>query len=243
MNKLERATFSQATEDKVSQLGLPATAISHLKGYWHHSFVLSDGTVVQGGKSKELLESEFEIILGPLDIKDQTVLDIGAWNGAFSFEAKRRGAKRVVSADMPVWNHEELRGLEKFLYVKKDSKLNVDYVICDVQETNYTNLGKFNIVLFLGVFYHLEDPLSCIKALAEMADPWLVLETHCDMHEFPFPAMRYYPGSELLGDGSNWWGPNPACIDALLRVAGFTDVTYSVHPDRPARGIFHAKKY
>ena len=104
------------------------------------------------------------------------------------------------------------------------------------------SVGVFDVVLFLGVFYHLSDPLAAIASLAEISLSWLVLETHLDLDEVPYPAMRYYPSSELANDPTNWWGPNQQCVEALLRNAGFKHVEFVRNPMNSARGIFHARK-
>lgn len=226
----------------VAGLGAPAEALATLGAEsWFHSFVLSDGTLVNGEKTPAILQAEFETVLAPLSLDGLTVLDVGAWNGAHSFEAKRRGAARVLATDMFAWTHPRFRGLEKFLYVRKDSGLDIEYKLIDVPEISTETVGQFDVVLFLGVFYHMPDPLSAIKHLAEISKCWLVLETHLDLAEVAYPAMRYYPGRELQDDPTNWWGPNRKCIEALLENAGFTDIRFTSYPTG-YRGIFHARK-
>ena len=235
--------FVARAEQLAAGLGTPAEALTQLGDqHWHHSFMLSDGTLVSGGKSLGLLELEFEAILGSVALNGRTLLDVGAWSGAFSFEAKRRGAARVLATDMYAWTHPNIHGLEQFLYVRKDSGLDVEYKMLDIPDIELQAVGKFDIVLFLGVFYHLPEPLSILRRLYEIADPLLILETHLDLEDLPVPAMRYYPGTELGGDGSNWWGPNRQCVEALLRNAGFVEVNYRPHPTNRERGIFIASK-
>src|SRR5437588_376702 len=81
-------------EESVARFDRPAAALAELgsePSTWFHSFILSDGSAVLGLKSGDFLRAEFDAILGPVPLTERTVLDIGAWNGAFSFEAKRRG--------------------------------------------------------------------------------------------------------------------------------------------------------
>lgn len=93
-------------------------------------------------------------------------------------------------------------------------------------------------MLFLGVFYHLLEPVAALRQVAKLAREVLVVETHCDALEFDRPAMIMYPGAELNGDASNWWGPNPACMIALLKEFGLAkvDALWSMRP----RAVFHA---
>ena len=207
---------------------------------WFHSMELRPGVVTKGAKSRELLASEADAVLGPLDLAGRSLLDIGAWNGFWSFEAKRRGAGRVVALDDYTWRHPDFRGRETFDLARGALGLEVEAVEADVTALA-SDFGRFDTVLFLGVFYHLEDPLPVFRTLRALTGHALVLETHQAMLDCPQPAMVYYPGTELAGDETNWWGPNPALVYRLLMRAGFARVFYQDHPAYGrARGIFHA---
>lgn len=207
---------------------------------WFHSMELRPGVVTKGAKSRDLLASEADAVLGPLDLAGRSLLDIGAWNGFWSFEAKRRGAGRVVALDDYTWRHPDFRGRETFDLARAALGLEVEAVEADVTALA-PDFGRFDAVLFLGVFYHLEDPLPVFRTLRALTGQALVLETHQAMLDCPQPAMVYYPGKELAGDETNWWGPNPALVYRLLVRAGFARVFYQDHPAYGrARGIFHA---
>ena len=74
--------------------------------FWFHSVDLGNGVVTPGSKSLDVLHAEAETVFGPLDLRGKSVLDIGAWNGYFSFEAKRRQAERVLATDHFCWTPE-----------------------------------------------------------------------------------------------------------------------------------------
>lgn len=208
---------------------------------WFHSMKLRPGVVTKGAKSPCLLASEAAAVLGPLDLAGRSLLDIGAWNGFWSFEAKRRGAGRVVALDHYTWRHPDFRGRESFDLARAALELEVEAVEADVTALAPEDFGRFDAVLFLGVLYHLEDPLPVFRTLRELTGQVLVLETHQAMLDCPRPAMVYYPGKELAGDETNWWGPNPALVYRLLTRAGFARVYYQNHPAYGrSRGIFHA---
>ena len=228
-------------EKWVKTLGSPAEALRALGAdTWFHSFVLSDGTAVKGAKSLEALGIEFDNVFGLISLEECSVLDIGAWNGAFSFEAMRLGASRVLAIDSYTWMHPIFRGFEKFLYVRKDRNLSVEYKALEVDDISVDTVGKFDYVLFLGVFYHLREPISILDRLAKIVKKGLVLETYLDpLDNVDYPAMRFYPGAELADDPTNWWGPNRQCMEELLRATGFRDITCRSH--LPNRGIFHAR--
>jgi hypothetical protein len=101
------------------------------------------------------------------------------------------------------------------------------------------SVGTFNVVLFLGVFYHLFNPIKGLQNAAALTDELLIVETAIDLQTLERPAMVFYPGSELAGDSGNWWGPNPAAMHALLGAVGFAHIDVRITGDR---AVFHAWK-
>jgi hypothetical protein len=101
-------------------------------------------------------------------------------------------------------------------------------------------VGEFDIVLYLGVFYHRYDAIEALTKVARLAKHALIVESHLDLREVDVPAMAFYPGSELANDSTNWWGPNEHCMKALLLGHGFKDIEMTTHPAGHNRAIFHA---
>lgn len=216
---------------------------------WWHSMELRPGIASAGPKTPELLAGEASAFLGPLDLTGLSVLDVCAWNGFFSFEAFRRGAARVLATDSFTWNHPVYRGRETVELAAAALGLPVETRELDPPDLDRVDLGgAFDVVLFFGVFYHLLDPIRAVMALRRHARQVLVLETVHDALSSERPAMIFYPGAELDGDPTNWWGPNPAAVHGLLRQAGFARVFYQDHPLHAAgsafplrrRGVYHA---
>jgi tRNA (mo5U34)-methyltransferase len=210
--------------------------------YWFHSIELGNGVVTPGSKSVDLLRAESNAIFGSLDLRGKSVLDIGAWNGNFSFEAKRRQAGRVLATDHHCWTA-DVGGRDTFHLAKSALNLDIDELDIDVPELTPDRVGQFDVVLFLGVFYHLPDPIQALKNVAALTRDVAVVESHLDLADVERPAMVFYPGAELNNDPTNWWGPNRQCVEALLRLVGFARIVYQPHPVvGSARGIFHAFK-
>ena len=216
---------------------------------WFHSIELRPGIASSGPKTPEILALEAAAVFGPLDLSGRNVLDIGAWNGFFSFESLRRGAALVLATDSVTWKHPEYRGRETVELAAAELGLPVNTVELDAVDLDRVNFKvTFDVVLFLGVFYHLIDPIRVVMALRRHARKVLVLETVHDALTSDRPAMIFYPGAELAGDPTNWWGPNPAAVYGLLRQAGFGRVFYQDHPMHVAggpqplrrRGVYHA---
>lgn len=89
-------------------------------------------------------------------------------------------------------------------------------------------VGQFDIVLFLGVFYHLKNPFADLQRVSKIAKEMIIVETHMDALDYPRPAMVFYPTAELADDPTNWWGPNEACVKAMLKDSGFQRCTRSI---------------
>lgn len=206
---------------------------------WFHSIDFGNGIVSPGVKSAELLLQEADSFFGAISPAGRSVLDVGAWNGFFSFEAKRRGAARVIASDKYAWiTH--LNGRPGFELARAQLGLDVEPVELDVGELTLEDPGACDIVLFAGVFYHLFEAPRLLKHVATLATQLLVVETHQDLLEVARPAMVYYPGTTLAGDASNYWGPNPPLIRDLLAECGYGRVFYRDSVHGPARGVFHA---
>ena len=207
---------------------------------WHHSIQLFPDLLIRGGKSPEILDLERTAILDLIDLNGRSLIDIGAWNGYFSFAAKRAGAVRVIATDSPAWRHPVYRGRETFDLARECLELDIEALEIDAQAMP-GELTPADVVLFLGVFYHLFDPIMVLQKIAPLASDLLVIETHQDLLALDLPQMIFYPNSELNNDPTSWWGPNPACMFALLKAMGFTMIFYQDYPTGTrSRGIYHA---
>lgn len=216
--------------------------------HWHHSIDFGNGVASKGNGSLPYITAQGESLFSGLTLSGRSLLDIGAWNGAFSFEAKKRGASRVVASDDYCWNNHVFKGRETFDLGLSMNGLDIEALNIDVPEIVPEMVGTFDVVLFSGVFYHLLEAVHLTKRIASCATHILILETHQDFLESDKPGMVFYPGQTLYGDGSNWWGPNPHAMYEMLKEFGFEHVFYqdSPHYDDPSqpsfrkRGIYHA---
>ena len=208
--------------------------------YWHHSIDLGRGVITPGGKSFAICTDEASLIFDRVNLIGRSVLDIGAWNGFFSFESKRRGAGRVLATDSYCWSHPQIRGRETFELARSALSVELEAREIDVADLSAETVGEFDVVLYLGVFYHRYDAVEALAKVAPLAKQVLIVETHLDLREIDVPAMAFYPGRELNNDPTNWWGPNEHCVKELLLGHGFTDIEISPHPAGHNRAIFHA---
>lgn len=207
---------------------------------WTHSIDLGGGVVTPGNKSLALCTAEAAAFFGRLDLNGRSVLDVGAWNGLYSFEAKQRGAARVLATDWQVWKHPVFRGRETFDLARSALGLDIESREIEISELSPETVGEFDVVLYLGVFYHRYDAVEALARVARLARHVLIVESHLDLRDRRGPAMAFYPGAELAADATNWWGPNEQCMKALLLGHGFGEIEMQEHPYGSRRGIFFA---
>jgi tRNA (mo5U34)-methyltransferase len=203
---------------------------------WYHKMELPGGIVTPG-------ESDTARGLPRLRLPERldglSVLDIGAWDGFYSFEAKRRGAARVLATDSYSWTGPGWGSKTGFLLAREALGLDVEDLDIDVMELSPDRVGTFDVVLLLGVLYHLKDPITAIERAASVTNQLLVVETVTNLSWSPFPAARLFVGSELNNDDTNWWALNQAALQSLLKRTGFRDVQ-TVYRTRLARRMARA---
>jgi tRNA (mo5U34)-methyltransferase len=217
----------EVSEHRVSESGLRIAAAdsgydqrvrelaqSVTERFRYHSIELPDRSVLPGLQSLEHLRWRFGLFGLPEDLRGKRVLDIGAWDGWFSFECERRGAE-VVATDCVE--------LDTFLEARELLGSRVEYLALDVGELSSRRVGRFDIVLFLGVLYHLRHPLLGLEKVLELCTDTALIESFVIAPEArPIPAvMEFYERAELGGQIDNWCGPSPECLLALCRSAGF----------------------
>lgn len=207
---------------------------------FHHGMEFGDGLEAKSRAPVDYINALADALYSNIALTGHSLLDIGAWTGAYSFEAKRRGASRVLATDHYAWNHPTFRGREAFDFARELTGLDIEVRDIDVPHIMPAAVGKFDVVLFAGVFYHLINAVELTRQISGCADHLLILETHEDALDIDRPAMIFYPGWALNNDHTNFWGPNPACICELLNEFGFADIWYRKTPGFDNRGIYHA---
>ncbi|HSH37882.1 MAG TPA: TIGR04290 family methyltransferase [Chthoniobacterales bacterium] len=176
----------------------------------------------------------------PQDLTGKSVLDIGCNAGFYSLEMKRRGAERVLGVDF------DERYLAQARFAAEVRAVNIEFRQLSVYDVG--SLGeKFDLVIFMGVLYHLRHPLLALDLIREhVAKDLMLFQTmqrgstetmevqpdytfwQTEMFGRPdFPTM-YFIEHKYAGDPTNWWIPNRACTEAMLRSAGFQIIA---HPE------------
>ncbi|HXM45475.1 MAG TPA: methyltransferase domain-containing protein [Bryobacteraceae bacterium] len=185
---------------------------------WYHSMELPDGRVIPGFQSLDASRRRLAQFPVPSDLRGKRALDIGAWDGWFSFELERRGA-RVTAVDATA--------IERFRIARELLGSQVEYRIADVCRLSPAEIGYFDLVMFLGVLYHLKHPMLALETVCALATDMVCVESFViDDPADPAakPLMEFYETTQLCGQFDNWVGPNTACLLAMCRSAGFARV-------------------
>ena len=176
----------------------------------------------------------------PKDLSGKSVLDIGCNGGFYSIEMKKRGATRVLGVDF------DEDYLAQARFAAQVTGLDIEFRKLSVYDVGA--LGEqFDVVLFMGVLYHLRHPLLALDLLYEHAvgdllvfqsmqrgskDVEEVAENYdfwqTEMFDRPAYPKLHFIENRYADDPTNWWVPNAACAEAMLRSAGFTIVA---HPE------------
>jgi tRNA (mo5U34)-methyltransferase len=204
---------------------------------WFHTIDLGGGVTTPGVDDSW---SKLQLVRFPESLDGKTVLDVGAFDGYFSFESERRGAAHVVAADEFCWSRpgDPMTDGRGFDIAHWALQSRVEKRRIPVEDISPETVGVFDIVLFLGVLYHSPDPLGYLRNVRSVCREQLILETHVDALDQERPMMVFYPGTTLNGDASNHWGPNRQCVVDMLHEVGFRRVELVSHAG--ARMAFHA---
>ena len=192
------------------------------EGGWWHSFELPDGRIIEGVATLESLRNRIAQFPIPARLAGKRVLDIGTWDGWFAFEMERRGAE-VMAIDC--WDNPRFHEIHQALGSR------VDYRQMDVYELTPERIGRFDIVLFMGVLYHLKHPLLALERVCALTTELAAVDSFV-LTEERLPGagvdrralLEFYETDEFGGQTSNWCGPTVPCLMAFCRTAGFARV-------------------
>ncbi|MBI0474603.1 TIGR04290 family methyltransferase [Sphingomonas sp. MA1305] len=177
----------------------------------------------------------------PADLTGKSVLDIGCNAGFYSVEMKRRGAARVLGIDSD----------DRYLAQARLATEALGFGDVELRKLSVYDVGalgeRFDLVIFMGVLYHLRHPLLALDLIREhVAGDLMLFQTmqqgSHDVYPVPEDHPFHLPGThqpppffdepgypkmhfierEFAHDWTNWWAPNAACSAAMLRAAGFT---------------------
>jgi tRNA (mo5U34)-methyltransferase len=207
--------------------------------FWYHRIELPNGIVTPGWAPIDA--SAYRI---PETLEGKRVLDIGAWDGYWTFEALKRGAGEVVAIDdfsdyMGRLDRRDRRAWETFdlcrdaLGYSEDVCKRIEMSMYDISERE---LGMFDVVFFFGTIYHLRHPLLALDKISAICKDALYVESAILDDFSPYQGglghgypgqqmvMEFYPGKQYGNNETNWWVPTLVCLMGMIISSGFKEV-------------------
>jgi tRNA (mo5U34)-methyltransferase len=205
--------------------------------FWYHRIELPGGVVTPG--VNPLAASRYGV---PQDLTGKRVLDVGAWDGYWSFEALKRGAREVVAIDdfsdyMGLLKPEDRKAWQTFDLCREafdfpeERCRRIEMTVYDVSPSH---LGTFDVVFFFGALYHLRHPLLALDRLAAICTGQIFVESAILDDYSAYKGglgphygrgdvvMEFYPNDEYGRNSTNWWCPTLECLMRLVYAAGFS---------------------
>jgi tRNA (mo5U34)-methyltransferase len=200
---------------------------------WYHRIELAPGLVTPGVHDSVAGLRQLDALGLPSDCGGLRVLDIGCRDGFYAFELERRGAN-VLGID---YAEPAVTG---FSIAAEALGSRVDYRVENVYDLSPERDGLFDVVLFLGVLYHLRNPLLALDRVRSMAARGGTVFVETQLCTEPalaglqVPAWQFYPRDAFLGDGTTKWAPNLKGLTGALEECQMEVLQVSTENDRAA---------
>ena len=197
---------------------------------WYHRIEVRPGIVTPGIND---CQTTLRLLDLPADCSGLRVLDIGTRDGFFAFEMERRGAD-VLAVDY------DAHAADGFGVASRLLGSRVPFRQANLYNLDPEEIGTFDIVLFLGVLYHLPDPVGALRLIRRLCRGRMYVETFTIDHHLPLPdgtyvdmterfpeltgvpLMCFFRGRSFNDDATNFWGPNIQCMKEMLGETEFT---------------------
>jgi tRNA (mo5U34)-methyltransferase len=182
--------------------------------FWH-KVRLKDGGFTNG--SIDVENCQKHILFDELEFQNKSVLDVGCWDGYFSFEAEKKGASRVVSLDdlSCRWG-----GIDGYNFLHDHFNSKATFVHGNVYNLKSAfKYQEFDIVLCYGVLYHLSDPLLALQQLFYTCKTTIHFEGIFSTLELPH--LEFIPNKQLNRDSSNIYIPSISYMKLIAGYNGF----------------------
>ncbi len=211
----------------------PALAKSMIRKHlhWYHRIEVAPGVMTPGIHDSQMGLRHLDALGLPVDCSGLRALDIGCRDGFFAFELEHRGA-HVIGLD---YADPDETG---FSIASQLVGSEVTYIVDNVYNLDPEKHGTFDLVLFLGVLYHLRNPMLALDRIRSITgcDGLLFVETQLPIdrgiRHTNTPAMQFFPRSELHGDPTSKWAPNLPGLRAVVEESQFEVLQAAAHRKR-----------
>jgi tRNA (mo5U34)-methyltransferase len=192
--------------------------------FWWHTIELltPSGNLIKTPGKVQLEVQHYIASAIPEDLQGKSVLDIGAWDGLYSFICEQRGAERVLAIDIG-YNVEGVPPDVGFRVIRELIDSKVEYRIMSVYDIDKLE-ENFDVIVFTGVYYHLRHPLLAFEKIYDKCRELVVVEGH--VINDPRPIMEFYKTNEHDADPTCWWGPSVKCLVQMIESCGFSRIEH-----------------
>jgi tRNA (mo5U34)-methyltransferase len=222
---------------------------------WSHEIDLGHGVFTRPAvKSHDVLVRDWKLF-GLGDVTGKSVLDIGGIDGGYAFLAEQSGCNPVAVLDHYIWaldseeysriysdsihagttppaphestawNPDTMPTLWRFDTARQALNSRVRAIPLDFMDCNLAEVGTWDITLYLGVLYHMPDPVGALRRVAAITREQCIIETEAMcIPGHPEALWRFFPAGELNNDATNWWVPNISALVGIATAAGFSSV-------------------
>lgn len=240
---------------------------------WYHEIDLGGGVLTPGMKTQADITREWELF-GLSELAGKSVLDIGGVDGAYAFKAEHHGAGRVAVLDHYIWAtdpdhysriYQEHAQADKIPPAPHETEAwhpntiparwrfdtarqalgsRVEAILLDFMDCDLAAVGAWDVVLYLGVLYHIPDPIGALRRVAAVTREQAIIETEAMfIRGHPEALWRFFPAGELNRDKTTFWVPNINALMGLIGAAGFSDAEIlagePTDDERPGDGPHH----
>ncbi len=207
--------------------------------FWYHKIELPGGIVTPGWAP--MAPGCYRI---PESLAGKRVLDVGAWDGYWTFEAAKRGAVQAVAIDdfsdylgrLPKEDRKAWQTFDTCREILGYSDFQCPRVEMSVYDIREETFGLFDVVFCFGTLYHLRHPLLALDRLAAVCRNEIYVECAILDDFSPYRGglgkgypggqmvMEFYPENQYGTNDSNWWAPTLSCLMQMVKSAGFSTV-------------------
>lgn len=201
--------------------------------FWFHTFALNrELGIYTPGSARD---HRYRIPAIPADFADQSVLDVGTFDGFYAFLAERRGARRVIAVDNEQYRAwvkarwgVELGGGEGFRAIHGLLGSSVEYERRDAFELEAIG-ERFDVVYCFGILHRVEEPARLLEVLCDRLEPGgrILVETYGvygDRRDGDGGIREHRPGAVYRDDAYVFWGFSSEGLAELVGDCGFSSI-------------------
>ncbi len=185
--------------------------------WWFHTIDLGDGHLTPGPQHAQVDHIRRAFL--DVDFTGKKVLDIGCWDGLWSFEAEKRGAAEVYSTDLISQRDEDVTNYQlAHAILNSRARYFPSVSVYDVHQLGATD---FDVVIYMGVFYHIKDPLLALARLRQVTKVGGLIIVEGEVIKSDDCFAKFYYHEDYAQSASNWWVPSIPCLRQWVECSSF----------------------